>query len=108
MKKLKEESKTRKYQETYSFTHKGIEVYIKIDYYNNRISLLDTGLAFYDQKPKKYVFAERGAEYMAGWLNILEAMSEAIKDAKRKYEHQLAETSKFTDKEFIIVKKQGS
>lgn len=81
--------------EVYGFTHKDITVTVKIDYKRNEISLLES----YDGNSgaKKYVFAGRGVEYMQGWLNILEAMQEAIKDAKKRYEAELAERSKFRE-----------
>lgn len=86
---------TEKVVEIYGFTHKKITVTVKIDYKRNEISLLES----YDGNSgaKKYVFAGRGVEYMQGWLNILEAMQEAVKDAKKRYEAELAERSAFKD-----------
>lgn len=84
-----------KIKETYQFTHNKIDIYVKIDYLNNKISLKEPVNSFGGFQIKKWVFAERGVEFMQGWLDILEAMQEAIKDAKLKYEHNLAEESKF-------------
>lgn len=79
--------------EIYGYTHKKITVTVKIDYKRNEISLLES----YDESSgaKKWYFAKRGVEYMQGWLTILEAMQEAIKDAKKRYEAELAERSSF-------------
>jgi hypothetical protein len=84
--------KTIKYQDVYIYTHKDIKVFVKIDYIANEISLLNGN----DLKPKNWVFAVRGVEYMNGWLTILEAMQMAIKDAKQRYEAELANSSKFS------------
>ena len=84
-------------QEFYDFTHKDITVTVKIDYYNNRISLMEHERCVGFSK-KQWMFADRGVEYVSEWLVILEAMGEAMKDAKKKYEKQLEITSgKLTD-----------
>lgn len=83
--------KQNKHIEIYEFTHKDINVMVKIDYIRNEISLVDQ--CGYGKK--KYVFADRGVEFMNGWLNVLEALTEAVKDAKTKFEKNLAEVSAF-------------
>ncbi len=90
-KEIKQE--TEKVVEIYGFTHKEVTVTVKIDYKRNEISLLES----YDANSgaKRYIFGGRGVEYMQGWLNILEAMQEAVKDAKKRYEAELAERSAF-------------
>lgn len=90
--------KERKLTQVKTYTFNDIDVTVKIDFYNNQISLVNS----LNYQPKQYVFVERGVEFMNGWLNILEAMKSAIKEAKKEYEHELAETSKF--KEESIVK----
>lgn len=77
--------------EVYDFTKNDITVRVEIDHKNNKISLLelDYDCVYHirgDSRYKKWVFAERGVEYMQGWLNILEVMQEAIKDAKTRYD----------------------
>jgi hypothetical protein len=78
---------TNKIKETISFTHKDIMVFVKIDYVNNKISLVEpinrVSSIF---KAKNWIFADRGVEYMNGWLTILEAMGEAIKEAQARLE----------------------
>lgn len=87
-----------KHIEIYEHIHKGISVLVKIDYFTNEISLLDD----VNMQRKEWIFAKRGVEYMNGWLTILEAMQEAIKNAKKKYEANLAEESKFKSKELNV------
>lgn len=91
----------RKFQEVYCFTHKKIDIYVKIDFYNNKISLVNPESNHQGFGPKKWLFNDRGVEYMQGWLDILEAMKLAVIDAKKRYEHELAETSKFQEEELI-------
>lgn len=83
--------KVYKVTETYSFEHKGIVVGVRINYRENRISLVDQ-----NGHDKNWLFANRGVEFMGGWLNILEAMQLAVKDAKAKYEAELANGSELT------------
>lgn len=80
-----------KYKETYLFQHKGVKIWVKIDYINNKISLVEPfGSSTEKFQQKKWLFHERGIEYMFGWIDILEAMQEAIKHAKYRYEMQEA------------------
>jgi len=102
--------KTTRYKETYAYTKNEITVYVRIDYVNNRISLMDKKGSC-DFSPKKWLFQDRGVEYMQGWINILDVMQEAITDAKKRYELYLAENSRFVDDQIedmlkIIPKKK--
>lgn len=87
-----------KIKETVEFNFNDIKVFVKIDYLNNRIDIVEP--KNYDQTNftlKHWVFAGRGVEYMNGWLNILEAMKLSIREAKKMYEANLAEESKFKE-----------
>ncbi len=100
----------QKFKETYSFNHKGIIIWVKIDYRNNRIDIVEPKDRDCGQfRKKEFIFVGRGVEYMNGWVDILEAVSEAVKDAKKRYEKELAETSKFKEKKLIglLMKKQN-
>ena len=91
-----------KFKETYLFQHKGIKIWVKIDYINNKISLVEPfSLKNGTFKVKNWDFSGRGVEYMFGWIEILEAMQEAIKDAKYRYEMQEALRTKH--EEAILV-----
>jgi hypothetical protein len=98
-----------KIKETIEFIHNDIKIYIKIDYINNRIDIVEpvNGLQSGNFKKKEFCFIGRGVEYMNGWLKILEAIQEAVKFAKKKYEQQLAETSKFKKTKMIEILKIG-
>jgi len=86
----------KKIEETVEFNFNDIKVFVKIDYLNNRIDIVEPVNVFESSFTlKKYVFAGRGVEYMNGWLNILEAIKLSIKEAKLMYEKNLAEESKF-------------
>lgn len=64
-----------------SVTHAGYQIFIKIDRERNKVSLVDR-----DNNgtyvPKKWLFADRGLEYMNGWRSILKAIDLAIVDAQ--------------------------
>jgi len=100
-----------KIKETVEFIYNDIKVYVKIDYINNKISLVeplswrivqdDNNLTAswkelsWKFKKKEWLFAERWVEYMNWWLNILDAMKYAIEKAKKMYEAELEKTSRF-------------
>lgn len=75
----------KKHLEIKTYTHKGIDVMVKIDYHLERISLVEcksfTNGAEQIFTPKSWVFASRELEYMEGWQNILSAMKNAVSDA---------------------------
>lgn len=94
------DQKTYKFKEVYQFIYNDINIFVKIDYRNNKISLVepfDKGKGKF--KPKDWLFADRGVEFMEGWINILKAMQAAVEDAKKRYEADLTENSKFLDKQ---------
>lgn len=66
--------------------HKGIAVRFSVDFDEGEVSLLDK-----DNSAKKWLFAGRGLEYLDSWLNILEAMQEAVKEAKKLLEDRKKE-----------------
>lgn len=62
-------------------SHANYNIFIKIDRENNKVSLVerDSNGAYV---PKRWLFAERGLEYMNGWRNIIKAIDLAIVDAQ--------------------------
>lgn len=59
----------------------GTTLRVKIDFEKNRVSFVDK-----DGTNSKFKFAERGAEYMNGWLNILGAMRYVVREARDELE----------------------
>ncbi len=88
-----------KHVEIKTVEHKGIKVVVKIDYINGKASLVELLQANGEvQTPaKKWVFAERGLEYMDSWIIILEAMTVAVKECKKDLEFSLAQSSAFKE-----------
>lgn len=66
----------------------GTTIHVKIDFEMNKVSFVEPEIAKLgnDFKPKKWLFAERGVEYMAGWYNILGAMQFCVLEAKKELE----------------------
>lgn len=96
-----------KHLEIRTIEHKGIKVTIKIDYDRGTASLVEeNGITDFPWRNKMWVFADRGLEYMNGWQNILEAMQVAVKECKKELEKDLAEKSRFTDKQVIALRKK--
>lgn len=66
----------------------GTTLHMKIDFEHNDVSFVEpefdkVGNTY---RVKKWLFAGRGVEYMAGWYNILGAMQFCILDAKKELE----------------------
>lgn len=78
--------------ETYNHVHKGAiqvtTVAVRIDYHYGTISLIDVTKFDRDHGnnaiAKQWIFANRELEYMQGWLDIMDAMKSAVKDATEK------------------------
>lgn len=79
--------------------HKGVKVTIKTDYDKGEVSLLENAMGGYAKK--KWCFAERGLEYMNGWLNVIDAMRHAVEIGIEDLEQKLAEDSAFKEEIFI-------
>lgn len=94
-----------KHLEVKTVEHKGIKVMVKLDYEAGTASLVEMLNANnQSQFPnKKWCFGNRTLDYMNGWLDILEAMTLAVKECKKDLEHDLAEKSRFRDNILIKV-----
>ena len=82
----------------------GIKVMVKIDYDKGEISLVEKNPSdnkFHEVKfeSKRWIFANRTIDYMDSWVNIFEAMAEAVKVAKK----QLREFQKIKESEMVGV-----
>jgi len=87
----------KKQLEVLVFTKNKIDVTVSIDYINKTISLVKpAGNPFKNQYEKKeYIFMGRNAAFMPTWLNILDAMSYAIKEAKSLLDEAIKEEADF-------------
>lgn len=80
--------------------HKGIAVYVKIDYLKGHISLVDNNRAW---QGKEWKFTERGLEYMQGWKNILEAMKMAVEYAEARLRMRHDEKQEKLARQFVEI-----
>jgi hypothetical protein len=83
--------------------HKGIKVTVQINYDTNEISLVERQTPIY--VAKKWVFAGRGNEFMNSWLQILEAMQVAVKQAQKDMQEHLDKKNKEVEKVLIEMAK---
>lgn len=90
--KKKQTIEPKVHMEVLSYEYKGITVRVRINYDNGKISLIDESGSH-----KRWLFAERGLEYMKGWQNILDAMKYTIGEATKKLEEDQDEKEKKTD-----------
>lgn len=60
------------------YTKQGINIVVDIDFIKKTVSLVEK-----NGTTKKWVFAQRTAEYMNGWSAILRAMDYAVQEAKK-------------------------
>lgn len=94
--------KTTKLKEIICYEENNVRVLLEVDYAYNKISLIEhTGNGIFNKK--NYLFAGRGVEYMNGWVNVLQVMQNAIKQAKKMYEQELAAESRFKEKKEINI-----
>lgn len=66
----------------------GTTLHVKIDFENNRVSFVEPDIRKVDApyRNKEWLFAERGVEYMNGWLNIMGAMRYVVREARDELE----------------------
>jgi hypothetical protein len=72
-----------KHLEVVTYTRKGIDVLVQVDYDNGQISLVESekGSIPTKYKGKQWVFAHRSIEYMKSWEDIFDAMKYAVHEA---------------------------
>jgi len=93
--------------EVIEYEHKGIKVFVKINHLKNTVSLVYIQDNTFDGvEDKRWLFADRGLEYMKGWQNILDAMKYAVGEATKILEKDLAESSRFTEEGIIELGKK--
>lgn len=74
-----------KHLEIKTIEHKGIGITVKIDYDKGEISLVGKKMSDSNEvkfESKHWVFANRTVEYIQGWVDIFEAMTGAVKEAR--------------------------
>lgn len=89
----------KKHLELKTYTFNGVEVLVKINYDKGLISLCEqiphqnihNETTFQD---KRWLFSNRGLEYMAGWKEVLHAMEFAIESASNELKSYKAEVQK--------------
>lgn len=86
-----------KHLEVKTYAHKGVSVCVEINYDAGTISILEGTT----KEPKKWVFAGRSLEYMAGWQNILDAMKQAIESAEADLDKHQKAREKALEKKHI-------
>lgn len=89
--------------EVIKYEHKKIEVYVKIDYLEGHISLVDYNKTWQE---KEWKFSTRGLQYMQGWKNILEAMKLAVEFAEAKLKIRQDEKEAELEKRMIVLSEQ--
>lgn len=78
------------------YRHKGVAIYLELNYVNGKVSLIEEEGAI-----KEWIFAGRGRNYLGGWLIVLEAMQEAIKYADIRLKEQAEARAKATEEELF-------
>lgn len=97
----------KKQLEILTFEKNNVEVSVKINYLSKTISLVETTKnqlpsANETRQGKNYLFSGREVVYMDKWLKILDAMSYAIKEAKKLLEEEIEKESKKLDNSVIV------
>ena len=82
--------------EVMAFDHKGVVIYINLDYERGLVSFVEK-----DGKPKKWLFTDRTEAYLGGWYLILEAMQEATKYSDTRLKEQAKAREEVKEKEMV-------
>ena len=82
--------------------HNEVKVTVKIDYDLGTVSLVERSHRG-EFVSKNWLFQDRGLEYMNGWLDILEAMTVAVKECKKELEADLGVKSAFKEEQIIAL-----
>lgn len=72
-----------KHLEVKTYEYCGISVTVSIDYDRSVISLMERNTSPRGWDVKKWVFAERGLDFMNGWQTILDAMKYAVEESAK-------------------------
>jgi hypothetical protein len=95
--------------EVLEFEHKGIKVCVKINHLKHNVALVDLkGDRYENVENKKWVFADRGLEYMKSWQYILDAMKYAISEATKILEKDSDENSRLLADNIIQIQQWES
>jgi hypothetical protein len=78
--------------ETILFNQQGVLIRAHINYVTEEVSFIDI-----DGKPSKYVFANRGIQYLGGWVQVFRAL-EAV---TRECDKRLRDYEKIKDEKFL-------
>lgn len=82
--------------ETITYTHRGVTIYMHLDYEAGTVSLVEK-----DGSEKRWNFTGRTKEYLGGWWLVLEAMQEAVKYADTRLREQEAARENAKTKEMV-------
>ena len=86
--------------------HKGIKVTYEIDFDGKTVSLIERDGN--NWKPKRWTFNDRKPEYLSSWMIIMEAMQEAVRQAKLELDaHIEQETDELAEKVLNAKQKQS-
>lgn len=72
--------------ETFTNIYKGYQFNVQVDYIRRKISFVESDM----KTLKRYVFAERGIEYMQGWKDIIEGIRLSVDKAEKKLSNYLS------------------
>lgn len=77
----------------------GIRLELFIDYESQTVSFIHK-----DCEPFRFVFADRGREYLGGWLRVFKALEEVTRDAdKRLKKHQGKKDNEFMERIYKLT-----
>ena len=114
MAKKKKQPERKPIAETYYYLHQGkvqvTSVAVHIDYVKEEISLIDTNPKLNNSNgmhTKQWVFKKRGLEYMAGWIDIINAIQGAIVEASDKLEAYMEQKTKEDAELFMAMQEQS-
>ena len=95
-------SNIQQLQETISFEHKGVFIYLHLDYSEGSVSIVDK--AGNDQE---FRFTNRTVDYLGGWVLVFEALTEATKYADIRLREQAEAKEEIENQKVLNRMKAG-
>ena len=83
-------------QEIVQFEHRGVILYVRLDYEKGKVSFVEKG-----GLGKQWLFKDRTREYLGGWWLIFEALQEATKYADTRLKEQAELREQIKEKKVI-------
>lgn len=101
-----------KHLEVKTYIYGDVKVMVEINYNTEKISLVEHNTndhsSDFRTQMKKYIFVQRGLEYMNGWRNVLAGINYAIDEAEKDLSDYIKAKQKEKDEDVTAILMQAT